>query len=96
MSVEAPKTVDEAQPVETKHVESTSGALVSHDAPAVETLPTEAPTTAPAVDATPATNGLKKGETVVEATPASEGVLGYKAPGFLKQVFLSSLPSCVY
>ncbi len=96
MSVEAPKTVEEAQPVETKPIESTSEALVSHDAPAVETLPTEAPSTASAVDATPATNGLKKGETVVEATPASEGVLGYKAPGFLKYSVLSSLASGVY
>ena len=91
MSVEAPKTVEETTPVETKPAEpstelptaTTSEGVAATDAPKTEAA-TEA-TTAPVADeAKPVEEDLKKDETVVEAVPATEGVLGYKAPGFLK------------
>ena len=84
MSVEHTK-VEETTPVLPSKTEQTCDipATTTTETPAVET--TEAPSTIPATDATvPATEDLKKDETVVEAVPASEGVLGYKAPGFLK------------
>ena len=99
MSVETPKNVAETAPIESKPAEqptttTTKPALASEtpaiiDAPktdAAET-PVDAPITAtPAVvdETKPVEETLKKDETVVEATPASEGTLGYKAPGFLK------------
>lgn len=79
MSVETPK-VEEATPVETKPVEQ----------PTETPAPTETPTAVtdkpePALPSEPTTEqGVKKNETVVDAVPASEGVLGYKAPGLLK------------
>ena len=88
MSVEAPKPVEEA-PV----VDSTKTLPEQHEAfttptetPAVPIEPTE---TAPATTEEPAvapTEELKKNETIVEAVPASEGVLGYKEPTLLKYV----------
>jgi hypothetical protein len=96
MSVEAPKTVEETAPVESKPVEQLEAtpAVPSETPAATETskpVTTEAPATTDAT-ATPAVGDetkpteetLKKDEAVVEAVPASEGTLGYKAPGFLK------------
>jgi hypothetical protein len=81
MSVEATK-VDETTPV-VKSEQPTETPAPTTETPAVaETTETPAAATT-ATDATPATEEAKK-ETVVEAVPASEGVLGYKAPGFLK------------
>lgn len=84
MSVETPQ-VEESTPVVTKPVESTTvpsevSAPIPSE-PATEKPTTEAPTT---VQETQTTAEPAKDETVVEATPATEGVLGYKAPGLLK------------
>ena len=87
MSVEATKT-DETTPVLPK-TEQTSETPAVTETPAVDT--TEAPSTTPATDAPAAITGDKKDETAVEAVPTSEGVLGYKAPGFLKYVESVSL-----
>jgi hypothetical protein len=74
MSVEAPKPVEEmpitATP-ETTEVKKTP------EATQTEAEPTAANDTVH--DQVP-----NPGEVVVEATPASEGVLGYKEPGLLK------------
>jgi hypothetical protein len=80
MSVEATK-VDETTPV-VKSEQPTETPAPTTETPAVAET-TETPAAATTTDATPATEDAKK-ETVVEAVPASEGVLGYKAPGFLK------------
>jgi hypothetical protein len=91
MSVEAPKPVETTAPVETKPVEATpEPAAATNTTPAATepstTTATETAATVPATteETKPAEDTLKKDETVVEATPASEGTLGYKAPGFLK------------
>jgi hypothetical protein len=94
MSIEAPKTVGETAPVEAKPVEQvneTPSAVTTSETPAVTELPktettgtSAAASTTVADESTPAEDTLKKDETTVEAVPASEGVLGYKAPGFLK------------
>ncbi|KPI43741.1 uncharacterized protein AB675_6177 [Cyphellophora attinorum] len=101
MSVEAPKTVEETAPVESKPVEQLEAtpAVPSETPTAAETskpVTTETPatadaTTTPAVgeETKPVEETLKKDEAVVEAVPASEGTLGYKAPGFLKQFHFS-------
>lgn len=88
MSVEAPKTVEETAPVETKPAEQSTEtpAVVATETPAADAPKTETSETpaAAATEETKPTEETKKDETVVEAVPASEGVLGYKAPGFLK------------
>jgi hypothetical protein len=93
MSVEAPKTVEETTPVETKPVEQSSetpALATSTETPAVDAIKTESTETPAALPSTtadetkPAEDTLKKDEATVEAVPASEGVLGYKAPGLLK------------
>ncbi len=86
MSVEAPKPVEETPVVDTTKPlpEQPEAAIVPTETPAA---PTETPEATPAVaeePAAPATEELKKDETVVEAVPASEGVLGYKEPTFFK------------
>ena len=88
MSVEAPpKTVEETTPVETKPVEQPidTPAHTETTAPVTDKIETPAESNAATTEtaATPE-KGLKKNEAVVEAVPASEGVLGYKAPGLLK------------
>lgn len=94
MSVEAPKTVEETAPVETKPLEQsteTPALATTTETPVTDASKTGTTDTTPAVATTtttdedkPVEETLKKDETVVEAVPASEGVLGYKAPGFLK------------
>ena len=87
MSIDTvPKTVEES-PVESKPVETTP-APVNNDPISSATPETHSAT--PALDSTPASHGLKD-KTVVEAQPRTEGVLGYKAPGFLKYVILLPL-----
>lgn len=85
MSAE-PTKADETSPVVPKTEPSTETPATTETPVATET--TEAPaSTTPATDtAAPVTEKAKKGDTVAEAVPASEGVLGYKAPGFLKYV----------
>lgn len=89
MSVEAPKTVEETPAVIPKATtaEETVEAPkpIESEAPATETVE-------PVAAAAPTTTEesaqeVKKDETVVEATPASEGVLGLKEPGLLKYVY---------
>lgn len=88
MSVEAPpKTVEETTPVETKPVEQPieTPAHTETAAPVTDKIETPAESNATTTEAATAPEqGLKKNESVVEAVPASEGVLGYKAPGLLK------------
>ena len=93
MSVEATKTVEETAPIESKPVEQSSetpALATSTEAPATDAIKTESTETPAAATSTtadetkPVEETLKKDETVVEAVPASEGVLGYKAPGLLK------------
>ncbi|KAJ9607955.1 hypothetical protein H2200_008034 [Cladophialophora chaetospira] len=90
MSVDAVKPVEE-----TPVVEPTTKPLPEH--PETSTAPVGTPTAAPAetIEATPAATEEpvvaataeepKKDEAVVEAVPASEGVLGYKEPTFFKK-----------
>ena len=86
--VEVPKA-EESTPV-TKPVETTStlAEVTAHDT--TKTFPTETgPMGTMEPEATPATTTAAATETsateaVVEATPATEGVLAYKAPGLLK------------
>ena len=88
MSVEAPpKTVDETTPVETKPVEQPmeTPAHTETTVPVTDKIETPAESNATTTEAAAAPEqSLKKNETAVEAVPASEGVLGYKAPGLLK------------
>jgi hypothetical protein len=77
MSIEATKIEETAQVA--PKTEQTETPVVT-DTPAVESTETPAVTETPA----PAAEEVAKDETVVESVPASEGVLGYKAPGFLK------------
>lgn len=95
MSIETPK-VEENTPVVNKPVESTTtpaeNATQTHHEPEVKqftlgtTAPPEADETPTTTSATPAAATIEsaKHEALVEATPATEGVLGYKAPGLLK------------
>ena len=77
MSVEAPKPVEETPVIATP--ETTEAQKTAMAAPDT-TQPSEAERAV-----LPATEeSIKPGEAVVEATPASEGVLGYKEPGLLK------------
>ncbi|KAK5096371.1 hypothetical protein LTS08_007627 [Lithohypha guttulata] len=89
MSVGVPK-VEESTPVATKPVDNTTASAE----PTTPVIPTDfnLGTTEPATEtttethATPsATTEAAKHDTVAEATPATEGILGYKAPGLLKQ-----------
>lgn len=88
MSVEAPKSVEETpavdagKPLPEQPVE-TSAAPADTPTETTEATPA-APEEPAAAAATETTEEAKKDETVVEAVPASEGVLGYKEPGFLK------------
>lgn len=84
MSVETPK-IEESAPITTKPVESTTtpeqiSAPVPSE-PAVEKPNADLPT---ATAEKPLTTEPAEGEAVIEATPATEGTLGYKAPGLLK------------
>ena len=80
--------MEETAPVDTKPVEQpieTPAAATADETTAADATPKPETTETPAA----ATEEVKpeetkKDEAVVEATPASEGVLGYKAPGFLK------------
>ena len=84
MSIEATKP-EETTPVVPK-TEQTSETPAITETPA-QAATTEGTSTTPATDApAPITGGPLEGETTVEAVPATEGVLGYKAPGFLKYV----------
>ena len=91
MSVEAPKTVEETPVVDTSKAlpeqpEATPAVPETTVAP-IEAIPATDATPVVPVEATtdaPVTEELKKDETVVEAVPTSEGVLGYKEPGFFK------------
>jgi hypothetical protein len=99
MSVEAPKPAEQATPVETKAVEqptqtpavATESAAVT-DAPKVDAGDSSASAVGPAATDAAATEAAtkpteevtKKEEPAVEIVPATEGTLGYKAPGFLK------------
>lgn len=91
MSVEAPKPVEETPAVDAGKPlpeQPTESLAAPVETPAVPTETTEAApatTEEPAAAATETTEESKKDETVVEAVPASEGVLGYKEPGFLKK-----------
>lgn len=94
MSVEATKPVEETPVVEP----TTTKPLPEH--PEHSVAPVDAPAAAPmeTTEATPAAieqpagaiipEEPKKDETVVEAIPASEGVLGYKEPKLFKYVLI--------
>ena len=89
MSVEAPKPVEETPVVEptTKPLPEQPESSIAHvDTPIVAPVdpvePTPAVAEEPVVAAT--AEETKKDETVVDAVPASEGVLGYKEPTFFK------------
>ena len=91
MSVEAPKTVDETpgvEPVKAVTEQQPEPATTEPAAAATEATPATETTPAAPVEETAAapvdTEELKKDETVVEAVPTSEGVLGYKEPHFFK------------
>lgn len=86
MSVEAPKTVEETPVVDTTKAlpEQPEAAVAAEETPAVPAETTEATPAVPEESAAPATEEVKKDEAAVEAVPASEGVLGYKEPGFFK------------
>lgn len=84
MSIETPQ-VEETTPVVTKPVEATTEAPVETPAAAAATTETPAETVKES-EPTTAVPEPAKDETVVEATPATEGTLGYKEPGFLKCV----------
>jgi hypothetical protein len=76
MSVEAPKTVQET-PI-TATPETTEATNVPETA-------TAQPEAEPATTQEAVHDQVQNaGDVVVEATPASEGVLGYKEPGLLK------------
>ena len=84
MSVEATKP-EETTPVIPK-TEQTKETPATTETPA-HAATSEEISSAPASDApAPIGGDAQEGETAVEAVPASEGVLGYKAPGFLKYV----------
>jgi hypothetical protein len=85
MSLEASK-VEDTTPVVPKTEPTETPTLAGETSTAAGT--TEAPSTTPATNGAvaPVTDEPKKDETIVESVPASEGVLGYKAPGFLKYV----------
>lgn len=84
MSVETPK-VEETAPVETKPVEQPTETPAPTETPVAATDKTTTPAeiTSATQEPTPE-QGIKKNESVVDAVPASEGTLGYKAPGLLK------------
>lgn len=79
MSVETPK-VEEPTPVIKPVQASETPAAIATETPSADAITPEAP------KETTAAQEPAKDEAVVEATPASEGVLGYKEPGFLKYV----------
>jgi len=83
MSVETP-LVQESTPVITKPIGTTTTTEVSAPPPSepVGNLASTEPTKE-TIEAMPAAH-LANDETVVEATPVAEGILGYKAPGLLK------------
>lgn len=82
MSVETPE-VQESSPVVAKPVGTTTANEVSAAPPQPITT---AATTEPVKETSevPAAVETAKDEAVVEASPATEGILGYKAPGLLK------------
>lgn len=82
MSVDVPK-VEETTPVATKPVEAIT---IPEDTTlgTLEPVSDEPKTTTGPADTIAAATEAPKEEAVVEATPATEGVLGYKAPGLLK------------
>lgn len=91
MSVEAPKPVEETPVVEApKALPEQPAAPSAHDAttvPPVEAAePVEATPAATEEAPVPAPEEVNKGETIVEAIPATDGVLGFKEPTLLKYV----------
>lgn len=95
MSSEPPPTAFQTSAVLNKEHEPTSTPTQaaeptgSSDVPAAApTTTTEKPTTEPTgTETSTATETIKdvpKGSAVVEAQPITEGVMGYKAPGFPK------------
>lgn len=90
MSVETPKVVEETPvPVKTVPVAAESATATAKIDSSEKVEPTAAPVatlgntegTAP-ISATE--QNLEDNKVAIAATPASEGTLGYKAPGFLK------------
>lgn len=81
VTVDVPKA-EEPVPV-TKPVESTS-APAQDTVPATSEIPTETGPMGTMEPETTAATEATKTDAVVEATPATEGVLAYKAPGLLK------------
>lgn len=79
MSVEAVKPVEETPVIATPEVSEAKKAAMT--SPATEEKPIEV---TPATEETAAPEATKGDDVVVEATPATEGVLGYKEPGLLK------------
>lgn len=89
MSVEAPKPVEETPVIEAtkalpEQPETSVGPVDAPAAPPTEATPAAAEEPVAAATAT-STEEPKKDEAVVEAAPASEGVLGYKEPTFFKK-----------
>lgn len=82
MSVDVPK-VEETTPVVTKPVETTATPAETIAPVATEPSSTEPHPVDTTMEPLGTTEPLKD-EAVVDATPATEGVLGYKAPGLLK------------
>jgi hypothetical protein len=92
---DVPKTVEETPAPAVEHTpvfEATEAAKPSdttvESEPSAVVKPSEAEATIVGGDAVPVpakeeTLEADKGETVVEATPTAEGVLGYKAPGLI-------------
>ncbi|RMZ88820.1 hypothetical protein DV736_g3949, partial [Chaetothyriales sp. CBS 134916] len=81
MSVEAAKSIDETKLAETPAVDAAAEAPVTIEAakPAETAEPAE-----PVAESAATTNGVAKA-----TTPATEGILGFKAPGFLKHLYYS-------
>ena len=97
--VENKPTVAEDAPVETSTApaESTPAAepTTATEAAPVTTDATEAPaTTSEEAPAAPPKDDVAQGEAKVEATPASEGILGFKHPPFPKYVSMSCCIAC--
>ena len=89
MSVEAPKPVEETPVVEPtkplpEHPETSVAATEATPAAAAPVEITEATPAAIEEPVAAVAEEPAKDEAVVEAVPASEGVLGYKEPNFFK------------
>lgn len=87
MSVDASKPGEETPVVDTTIKalpEQPEASTAATETPAAPAETTEATPAAAEEPAAATTEEPKKDETVVEAVPASEGVLGYKEPTFFK------------